>query len=115
MKTYVKGSLINLRGQFRNPALPADDAEGLLILAATGEDPGQLFDPVGARRFKIFPPNGPLLTETYLTDAAVVRDDVGKYRRQYQPLLEGDFAYRFESDGQIAAGEMWFRVQDTPF
>ena len=115
MNTYAKGNLINLRGQFRDRSLPATDAAGILIFQTTGIDPGRLFDPAGQRRFRLFPPGGVELVEIYLTDVAVLRDGVGFYRRQYKPLLEGDFAYRFESDTDIAAGENWFRVQDTPF
>jgi hypothetical protein len=115
VNTYVKASLINLRGQFRDPSLAATDAEGIAVLAATGVDPGRLFDPAGEIRFKVFPPGGPVETEVFGTDPDVQRDGMGLYRRQYKPTLEGDYAYRFESDVQIAAGEHWFKVQDTPF
>jgi hypothetical protein len=121
MNSYTKNSLVNCRGQFRDKSLPATDAEGMAIKAATGVDPGQLFDPTPANlvSFKLVRPDGTVLGPLFYTiDAAVVRDAQGKYRVQHQPIQStgpgSPYWYGFfASGGQIAAGETTFEVSDT--
>ncbi len=108
MNTYTKGSLPNLRGEFRDPDAGNLTADELAL-------GGRLFDPAGQIHFKLIKPDASNVVYIYGVNAELLRDNVGKYRVQYQLTQEGDYWYRFESDVQIAVGEKTIRVADTPF
>lgn len=62
---------------------------------------GTLADP-GALRLKVKPPTSELQTFVYGTDAALVKDAVGKYHVDLTLNASGAWAYRWECDAPNA-------------
>ena len=83
---YLEGTVLRCTGEFFDPL--------------NGDIP---LDPTSPR-FSVRPPSGTIVTYTYPTDAALVRDSVGVYHFDLALTSPGVWRYAFWSPGPTGQG-----------
>lgn len=96
VKTYPNGQTVRLSLHYTDGACTPVDPDDLTL--------------------KLKAPDDTVQTLVYLTDAEIVRDDVGEFHADIAFTMPGTWHYRWEGTGQYAGVLEWrFIVEPTAF